>query len=133
MVSSTMSSEASNVMESSDEEDDDEKRDVLRYPPGTRKALETKKGKRVCMCRHCHEHDDIGIIDVVILVIDAPPKHVANNVVGAIYREITQRTRRKMMMGKETRETPKGKTPKPTPNKPTPKLKNISSGVSKKV
>jgi len=119
------------VMESSDEEDDDEKRDVLRYPPGTRKALETKKGKRVCMCRHCHEHDTV--IDVVIDVRHAPPKHVANNVVGAIYREITQRTRRKMMMGKETRETPKGKTPKPTPNKPTPKLKNISSGVSKKV
>ena len=89
MVSSTMSSEASNVMESSDEEDDDdEKRDVLRYPPGTRKALETKKGKRVCMCRHCHEHDDIFIIDVVIdVILDAPPKHVANNVdvVGAIY------------------------------------------------
>mmetsp|Transcript_10165 Transcript_10165/g.22950 ORF Transcript_10165/g.22950 Transcript_10165/m.22950 type:complete len:89 (+) Transcript_10165:407-673(+) len=88
MVSSTMSSEASNVMESSDEEDDDEKRDVLRYPPGTRKALETKKGKRVCMCmcRHCHEHDDIVIIDVVVIdvILDAPPKHVANNVVGAI-------------------------------------------------
>ena len=91
MVSSTISSEASNVIESSDDEDDDEKRDVLRYPPGTRKALETKKGKRVCMCmcRHCHEHDDIVIIDVidVILVRHAPPKHVANNVdvVGAIY------------------------------------------------
>ena len=88
MVSSTMSSEASNVMESSDEEDDDEKRDVLRHPPGTRKALETKKGKRVCMCmcRHCHEHDDIVIIDVVVIdvILDAPPKHVANNVVGAI-------------------------------------------------
>lgn len=76
------------MMESSDEEDDDEKRDVLRYPPGTRKALETKKGKRVCMCmcRHCHEHDDIVIIDVVVIdvILDAPPKHVANNVVGAI-------------------------------------------------
>ena len=89
MVSSTMSSEASNVMESSDDEDDDEKRDVLRYPPGTRKALETKKGKRVCMCmcRHCHEHDDTVIIDVIDVILDAPPKHVANNVdvVGAIY------------------------------------------------
>ena len=89
MVSSTISSEASNVIESSDDEDDDEKRDVLRYPPGTRKALETKKGKRVCMCmcRHCHEHDDIVIIDVIDVILDAPPKHVANNVdvVGAIY------------------------------------------------
>ena len=97
MVSSTMSSEASNVMESSDEEDDDEKRDVLRHPPGTRKALETKKGKRVCMCmcRHCHEHDDtVIIIDVVvidvILVRHAPPKHVANNTEGAIYLALSR-------------------------------------------